>query len=1082
MKLHHLELTAFGPFAGTERVDFDQLAAAGLFLLRGATGAGKSSVLDAVCYALYGEVPGTRKGNPLRSDHADPALLTRIRLELTLGGRRLEIIRSPEQPRPKRRGAGTTLEKAQTLLREWTADTGAGEPGWRALSTSHQEAGEELRRLIGMSREQFCQVVLLPQGDFARFLRADATERAALLRQLFDTSRFEQVEKWLADQRRAQEAAVTAGRTRLRSLADRTREAAGPLAEPMDPWFPAEEPAPSPSAKPTTRRSGATPDGAPGLAGGGSTGSLTGGSAGDHTGGSAGPADSRARSRAAGTPTTAPGRTGAALGHTDRGTGSLADGVLAWAAILRSNAAEESTVAELWLQAAETAHDGARRAAEETAELADRQRRHQAAVAEADQLAASAERAAEEARRLAAAQAAATVETAFRLHAHATATLDAATCAEQSARAALSHPHSAAEAEALAEAERGLREHLGRLTTARAEEERWLTLGREQERAEAERARVEGAAEDAREWLVEYEGRFEQLSAAQESARAAATTVEQLDAKHSELDERLTAARRREQLLGEIAEAEGTVRTLKDLAQEARSRTLDLRERRLVGMAAELAAQLAPGEPCRVCGSAEHPAPARATEAPVSAEDERRAQQEQSRAESALHLAEGSLTELRVAESAATTAAGGAGAAELRSELAELAEERRTALRAAEELGSLTQQLARLAAEESKRQRGLHEADQRIAVLAERSLKLAEERAELARRVAEARGDAPSVAAHGAALATQAEALASAATAARARTEAAARLTEAEHELRLAAQAAGFAGPAEAHAALLPTAERTALHTRVEHHRTTLARVQDRLTDAELLAAAALPPADLAQARARHDAGLARLTEASARHSAATERCAALARLGAELARLAAELAPELERHGRISRLAALAAGTSTENVLRMRLESYVLAARLEQVAAAASERLVRMSGGRYTLVHSDGRAAGNKRSGLALRVVDAWTGRDRDTATLSGGESFFASLSLALGLADVVTDEAGGRPLDTLFVDEGFGSLDEQALEEVMDVLDGLRERDRAVGIVSHVPDLRTRIPAQLLVRKGRRGSTLRLADQEPG
>ena len=106
---------------------------------------------------------------------------------------------------------------------------------------------------------------------------------------------------------------------------------------------------------------------------------------------------------------------------------------------------------------------------------------------------------------------------------------------------------------------------------------------------------------------------------------------------------------------------------------------------------------------------------------------------------------------------------------------------------------------------------------------------------------------------------------------------------------------------------------------------------------------------------------------------------------------------------------------------------------------------------------------------------MDAWTGRERDTATLSGGETFFASLALALGLADVVTDEAGGVRLDTLFIDEGFGSLDDQTLDEVLDVLDSLRERDRSVGIVSHVPDLRRRIHAQLEVVKDRTGSVLR-------
>ncbi|MGW2545818.1 AAA family ATPase, partial [Kitasatospora sp. NPDC001574] len=258
MRLHRLTVTAFGPFAGSETVDFDALAAGGLFLLRGATGAGKSSVLDAVCYALYGEVPGTRRANRLRSDHADPKRLTSVRLELTLGGRRLEITRLPEQPRPKKVGKGTTVERAQTLLREWSTDggdaTGAGSgsgsggngdgsggPGWRAVSKSHQEAGEEIHRLIGMSRDQFCQVVLLPQGDFARFLRADSEERGKLLRRLFDTERFQSVESWLAEQRRAQEAAVQTGRRRLRDLASKAEQAAGPDAEPVEGWVPAED-------------------------------------------------------------------------------------------------------------------------------------------------------------------------------------------------------------------------------------------------------------------------------------------------------------------------------------------------------------------------------------------------------------------------------------------------------------------------------------------------------------------------------------------------------------------------------------------------------------------------------------------------------------------------------------------------------------------------------------------------------------------------------------------------------------------------------------------------------------------------
>ncbi|MFC7963107.1 SbcC/MukB-like Walker B domain-containing protein [Streptomyces cinereoruber] len=161
-----------------------------------------------------------------------------------------------------------------------------------------------------------------------------------------------------------------------------------------------------------------------------------------------------------------------------------------------------------------------------------------------------------------------------------------------------------------------------------------------------------------------------------------------------------------------------------------------------------------------------------------------------------------------------------------------------------------------------------------------------------------------------------------------------------------------------------------------------------------------------------------------------------------------------------------------------MELEAYVLAARLEEIAAAANTRLQNMTSERYLLVHSDEKEAGRRgrlKAGLGLRVLDTWTGTERETSTLSGGETFTASLALALGLADVVTQEASGRPLGTLFIDEGFGTLDEQNLQDVMDVLDQLRAGNRTIGIVSHVPELSRRIPSQLNVKKHRDGSTLR-------
>ena len=208
----------------------------------------------------------------------------------------------------------------------------------------------------------------------------------------------------------------------------------------------------------------------------------------------------------------------------------------------------------------------------------------------------------------------------------------------------------------------------------------------------------------------------------------------------------------------------------------------------------------------------------------------------------------------------------------------------------------------------------------------------------------------------------------------------------------------------------------------------------------------------------------------TARTPPPSDTAAQLAVLTPRLEDLLDRPGPAPERADQIRQLAELANGNGA-NQYRMTLSSFVLAARLEEVAQAASERLLTMTAGRYSLAHSDARK-GNAKAGLSLLACDSWTGVDRDTATLSGGETFLASLALALGLADVVTAEAAGTPMEALFVDEGFGTLDEETLDEVMNVLDGLRAGGRIVGIVSHVTELRQRIPAQVHVAKGRHGS----------
>ena len=196
MRIHHLRAEAFGPFATEVSVDLDALSDAGLFLLTGATGAGKTSVLDAICFALYGAVPGDRQAaKRLRSDHAAEGVAPSVSMEFTVQGRRFLIDRSPAWQRPKKRGAGRTTEQASVLVRERID----GE--WRALSTRLDEAGHLVTGLLGMNLTQFCQVQLLPQGRFQAFLRADSDERHRLLQQLFRTGRFEDVEAWLRERR-----------------------------------------------------------------------------------------------------------------------------------------------------------------------------------------------------------------------------------------------------------------------------------------------------------------------------------------------------------------------------------------------------------------------------------------------------------------------------------------------------------------------------------------------------------------------------------------------------------------------------------------------------------------------------------------------------------------------------------------------------------------------------------------------------------------------------------------------------------------------------------------------------------------
>jgi DNA repair protein SbcC/Rad50 len=1004
VRLHRLTLTAFGPFAATQHVDFDALASAGLFLLHGATGAGKTTVLDAVCFALYGRVPGARQqpGGGLRSHHAAVDVRTEVTLDFTLAGRRLEVTRRPEQPRPKTRGAGLTRERAHSTLRE--RDPGTGR--WEALSRSHQEIGLEIEQLLGMTCGQFCQVVLLPQGDFHRFLRAGAEDRADLLGRLFGTERFAGVEEELARMRRAAHEDVRAGEQRLLGLLHRVRQASGQ-----------EEPR-------TARPAAVLPD-------------------------------QRGAEQADQAPS--------------------ADEVLAQAAQARSDARERRDIAQVALRAAEERHTAARLRHEEQRELHRLQQRHAEVRARLEALEAGRDAHEDDVRRLERARSAAAVAPAAALHDAARAGHRQAAAAEADARDRLAAEDAAAGPQELTARERAARQELGALASARRAEERRGRIDDELANLERQSHADAETAREAAGWLAGWEERREAGRRRITRAQEAATRAERLAGQLEPTRRRLAAARTRDRLTAQLHDAGTAAERARERAAGTREYWLGLRERRLDGLAAELAAELRAGEACAVCGASEHPRPARPRQDHVTRQAEDDALRVHQAAQQERERAAGLLEQLRQSLAAARQDAGDATAEDLAAALGAQESELAHAREEAADAHAAQVDQERAESEHTRRLTARQEAENHLAAHTSRREALQAERTALEAEVSAARCGAAGVAERAAYLERRADALSRAAEAAHAAAAAAAHLRDAARQHTEAARQAGFAGTEDAGAAALTAHQQQMLRQRIEQRQAEESALRSEAADRALHNAARQRPAAPEDARRALEAAAAGLRTAGSAVDAARERCAALDRLGGAAAEAVREGAPVREAYRRLAALASLTAGTSIENTRRMRLETYVLAARLEQVAAAAGVRLARMSAGRYTLTHSDRRASGRGRSGLGLHVVDAWTGVERDTATLSGGETFFASLALALGLADVVTDEAGGTRLETLFVDEGFGTLDEQSLDEVLDVLDSLRERERSVGIVSHVADLRRRIPAQLEVVKDRDGSRLR-------
>jgi DNA repair protein SbcC/Rad50 len=1014
VRLHRLQATAFGPFADSVDIDLDAVSEGGLFLIRGATGAGKTSLLDAVAFALFADVPGARSKKGLHSDHADRGCVPGVTLDFTAAGRRLRVDRSPEFLRPKARGTGETKVQAKAVL--WEHRGG----DWQPVSTRHDEIADVVKDVLGMGLEQFSKVVLLPQGEFAAFLRATPEERRTLLERLFDVSAYARIEDWFALQRKESGAALEDHRAALRAdlavLADVLADA-------------------------------------PDTQGGPDWADL--------------PIDALP---------------------------SAIDGV-------RASLVDATIQTLTTVDAARLADTAAASAHTSAVEMAARRQRGLAAQASATALDAERETHERLVARLELAARAASVSGDLKAVAR--------------AHDAVAEAQSALHASTGAVARWGVEEHSASLLT---ELNRRFDTGaanladvtrvyRTIDARRRVRDELAARAEQLRRFVVEAAERLAQQANAAEDAQhklqraqAAAARLEAATERVARLETlhrvrtaadagRLTLTKERERLLAQ-----------RSTAQDLRETYQDLRQARLDAMAGELSAQLVPDHPCPVCGSHDHPLPApsgavvsadavvdaeaawqdaattvsrtEAAIAAVQATQDQRAEQLAGETRTvdelceAVHAARTELSELRrsaasleqsqatVVSVAATIEALTAGAGQLHDELtavtsstaavdADLAEQEALAAAA---LSGHTQSCPCLKPAPSAG------SDHEPAV------RDAGELREL-------------IAGHDQAVAALHRYAAGAEALARARTHHADVVAATQESLT----AAGFDEVGAARAALLPAAEVSALRRQLRDYEEAVVATRTALEDPEIRRALDAPPPDLPALAARHEQTRAAYAAAVSADTLVRRTLGGLDRVHASLTQRCHAIAQAASRDEVLRELADTMAGTGPNNALRMRLSAFVLAARLEKVATLANERLATMGEGRYQLRHTDGLAARGARSGLGLEVLDLWTGQARDTSSLSGGESFMASLALALGLADAVREESGGFDLQTLFVDEGFGTLDDESLEQVMSVLDGLREGGRAVGVVSHVAELRSRIPSQVVVNKTERGSSVR-------
>ena len=1085
MILHNLEFEAFMAYPKRQEINFDTLNNAGVFLLNGPTGAGKTTILDAICYALYGETSSDRESAKLHSTYAaHSGTKPRVLLDVTLHGKRLRIDRTPAYNKPITRGARKGQmreESAKATLAELApgADP-SDEKAWTPISSSVAEVNRTIAERTHLTKEQFLKVVLLPQGQFAQFLKSKPKERKELLKKMFPVEHYEQLFAALTEEAKTAQQEVAQDENTQRGYLERARAEMLALqalldAVDTDAEDPAEAETPENFTTENVTAENVTAETLDAWIAGGVE---------------------RARKTSAREKQEQQRLTDEA----DQNTRLLAE-----RAQLQADWREYEQLCERRTRLTERADEHkaqreelaqARAAAPLHAQYAQVHAESQALAAREQEQTACASALDENGRALLAALRNEDIS-------------PEVTFPEETTFAAfpgLEPSEQETQLEALLDTLRALQKKDAQLTDEEAVVAALLKQSNalEQDKARAEKtlSDLTAAAEQLAEELAGY-------STADEERTLAAHLVTEVQQKHDaaqQMQQKLDAAS------AAVAEAEKQNKrtaTAEQKAQEkwqasaqqalaATEEFKNLQVLRLAQASSLLARELKDGEPCAVCGSVEHPAPAQIAEGEQLVEradlDAAKEHEDKAHKQARTHeLAKDRATNAHQEASEALAAA--------RTQYETLAAQGECDVE--QTAAQLQQAQTRLAQAQSR-------VTARDGVLAKvERVRVELQKAQEALRTIE-----------GAAVEAQTR-----------HRDAAARCEAAAAQLAPARAAVGFAQRVEAVEGYRAAHQRLAravllLGQARERHALAAAAAQRLLAEsafesAELVQAAVRTPERvdaLEQAVAAYELEHARLLEGFGREAivAVAARVAAgeqapddqqgvrerveqlraaahrltlregeresvlrsLQALRGEYAAFRAQTAQRYDRAQMLANLAAAARGDTLGGYEhQVDLVSYVLGAEFERILQSASLHLDRMSEGRYGMVFSDHRAKGSRSGGgLNLEITDTWTGEPREASSLSGGESFLASLSLALGLAEVVQANNGGIELDTLFIDEGFGTLDAETLDMVMGTIESLRDSGRTIGLISHVEEMKNRIPAQIVVEKGQNGSSVRV------